>query len=679
MGLLSILVGSYTVAAIFKKKWLEVFPPFIFCAMLLTYLLGIADWLDKIWLIKWGIVILCILIWGIYWRRSELEEWKIKRRLSTGAVCFACVSAVMALLLRTHVVLEWDDLSHWATTIKQIFYIGAIPKGANALSIYNDYPPISALFSYWFLSDYKEFHEQLLFPIYYFGVMVCLAPFYEKIPDGKTNICKRVFAIIICLLLPGAFASTAMVNLKVDSFVTVLFVYIVISLFDMVLKGERTDFIDIWNIFCALCIMVLSKSVGIYLALTATIALWMFVRKKRVYAIYVLGTGAEMLFYFSWKIFCRFHGNSSYISEGFRNIQFTDYLRTVKAVLVQMPWFLYPVLFYVIGMFLLAMLINKIKISQKGRMILVAFTVGINLMISLFCRYGLLTEWFAGLYDDGSKEYVTKHYIYYFCRQSVTFQLEENVTYGMSALECILLIGVILLLAGSLVDGKKYKTFLFAQYFIMIGFAIYVIGQLAMYRHMFVGPEASVLSAYSRYIMMYLGGWIGGTIFLAVKLWTDLPRGKQLVIYYGLLASVFFLSNIPFTCMCIFQYHENYFAQRWEYRSKAVSVLDKVRQETDRIETGIWISSRGDSGWMKNECLYHSAPNKGFKDYWILDQITEEDLQIKLEESAYGLEFIAVDMECDYSEENRKKLDNILTYFQLEEKKDAQVCVYKLN
>ena len=685
MGLLCIIILSYTMSVIWRKKWIDALPVALFIIMLLTYSMGIVNWLNNIWILKWGISLGSVGTLFFYFRKKDGNAGKIKEKVSMGLLLLVGVSVAMAFLLSSHLVIEWDDLSHWATTVKQMYYINAIPNGQNAISGYNDYPPIGSLFIYWFLSDFREFHEFLIFPVYNFGILVCLAPFYERIPEGKNKVWKQVIAFLVCLLLPGAFASTAMVNLKIDSFVAVLFMYIVIAVLEVVLRKDKLHFWDWLKIFAAISVMTVAKSVGIYLTIVVTLSLLIYVlnsKNKKYIIMCIAGIGIEAFFYLSWKVFCRIYGNSSYISDEFGRIQLMDYLRTIKAILVQMPWFLYPVLAYIVGMLLFVMLVNKDKISEKGKRILLISVVCIDFLISFFCRYGYLHHWFEKLVNDESKEYVTKHYIYFFCRQSVTYQLEEYVTYGMSAMECIMLITLIMFLVRFSTEDKKYKEYLMIQVPLWIGFIVYVVGQLAMYRYMFSAGEASGLSAYSRYLMMYLGGLLGGSFYLLYCNWINAEEKKRLRGLGVLLSSIIFISNIPFAYMCIFQYHEGYFAVRWEYREKGITVVEKIRQEMENTEDGIWITNSDDGGWTINETRYHFTPDRGleFNRALSLDNVQEETLieMIETIDSERKIRYLAVDMSEDLSIENQKKLDKILEYYQIEEKNDFPVCVYKL-
>lgn len=682
MGLLCFIIISYTIAVVWGKRWLEVFPLSMSIIMLLTYAIGIVNRLNWIWLLKLGIILGCSVILFFYYCKSNLDTLKIKDKITVGVLIFTGVSVGMAFVLSSHLVIEWDDLSHWAITVKQMFYIDAIPNGQNAISGYNDYPPIGAIFIYWFLSDFKEFHEALIFPVYYFSVLICLTPFYDKIPDGKNKLWKQMISFVICVLLPGAFASTAMLNLKIDSFVAVLFVYLVVLILEIIFEEKELDFWNLLRLFSALSVMMLSKSVGIYLAIVVTFAVIVLALLSRKGIIgCAAGIAAEMFFYLSWKLFCYKYANASYISREFGKIQKLDYLRTIKAILVQMPWFLYPVLIYVVGMVLLAVFINKDKISKKCKYRLLFFTGVIDIFISAFCRYGYLNRWFEKLIDDGSKEYVTKHYIYYFCRKSVTFQLEMNMTYGISALECIMLITFIMLLVRFLTENDKNKKYSVLQIFLWVGFLIYVSGQLAMYRYMFHGSEASVLSAYSRYLMMYLGGLIASAFYPLYCDWLNSEDRKQFLgVGELLLGSMIFLSNIPFTYMCIFQYHEGDIARRLEGREKAVAVVEKVQQELKETDGGIWIAGEDDSGQIMLETRYHLTPDKEFCDTWVLDKMSEDSISEVLEntEEVEKIKYLAVDATMELSRENQDKLDKILEYYKLERKDDFPVCIYKL-
>lgn len=584
-----VVFGSLLLAVLLRNRWEKTWVTVTFTCLLLTYFIGILNGLEYITWLKCGLMLSIISGYIYLLRKMGIKEGlcALQRRCTLGMLSFLLVSLGMGILLRNHVILEWDDMNHWGTVIKQIYYQKAIPTGGNSVSNYSDYQPIGALGIYWFLGDLSMYQEQLIFPIYQLLIGTCFLPFWEVLSDGKKSYTKVIFSSMICLFLPFFFAYYSLLSLKIDSFVAALYVLICIVIWHIgkqICADNKKDSIcilDIYVVASGIGVLILSKSVGIYLGIVAIVCLLIISICNRHKKGMVTTAGCGIfggMCYISWEIFCKIHGNHSGISAGFSKISLEDYRNTITR------------------------LINNLDSFWQ----------------------------FNQMVDDGSKDYIVNHYLYALCNWPVTLISELEMPNSLSLVEILLLI-----LAGSIIfkyvmNEKEYhKNYIIILIVMFSGGFVYIIGHLSMYLTMFSPGEAACLSSFSRYLLMFFAGIIGLVIYITYR-YMILNENSGRIGLLGLTIVLCMMCNLQAVSTLLFQYPSGVVAEWYQIRTEAEAIAQNVREYVGD-NTYLWMGENEDYRTV-NMLRYLLVPAKQEQAIY-LDTINDESLNSTLEKT----------------------------------------------
>lgn len=575
MSFLLIVLGSLVLALLFGVKWEKAIPVWTMTLLLGTYFMGVLHKLRYLKYIK-EFLIVALIVSVIYGLISKKLIYNLKKGLSQGSIIFWIVCIIMGIAVSTHKIIEWDDLNHWATVTKQIFMQNNIPTGANSVSSYSDYHPLGALAFYFFLSDFKNFHEELLFPIQYFLISMCFIPFWGNIRFKKGTIVKNILALFICIVFPLQISFHTLLHIKADSLLSALFAFSVIELWILGSRfvDKKTDInmlAEIMNLSLAVVCMAITKSAGILLCIFVLLAFAVVIicNKKYDWFVYMVATGGlTYVFYWAWEKYCDYYGNVSYISQGFSGIEVNDYLNTLIDIFRYTPGFLYCIFVFMLVVFAFCVA-KKRYFESKYNIVLIGVFI-ISAVISYFCRNGYLDKWFSQFVDDGSNGYVVCHYLYAFCTWPVTYVYEIQ-PWGMSTLECCMAVMFITVFLKYFLNVSGYrKAYLPIFCVIVVGWFVYILGHMTMYMTMFGGTETSGLSAFSRYLMIYAAGLFSLSTYV---IYEYLMADKSCICDKGIVllaVCVAVVGNLSSTYKQIFEYDEMPYVQlHMSYRDNA--------------------------------------------------------------------------------------------------------------
>lgn len=482
------------------------------CAfVIIGYCLGIAGAL-RIWnILACVFVFIDIVVFALYVKnanKSDIDVTKeIRHKIPLGVFLFTIYYVIIIVACKGIKFIDWDDLGHWGTTLKQTYYLNAIPVKEVAASSYNDYPPASNIWINLFLVNFKTFREELVFGIWNLIIGMCFIPFWERI-DSYQCVSKNVINTILCALLPFALSFTSFLNLKVDWLVAAMTIYILCRLADT----EHFDINFYIDMTLVLSVLVLCKAVAIVLALLCLIAVLLCViyeRAKIYNFVQGFACGAIVIAtYFSWKIFCRINGNHSYITDSFGNLTLDNYKESFKSLIKYAPKWL--VAFIVL--FMIIYVVEHFELSKKTIDIMIVLTSIITVIIFLLCE--LPIKWsYLSISDTSSVEYITNHYWNAFCTWGINSHYETNTWFGVSSMETIALIWLAFTMLKKWMDTYRYRKYLIIMDCLIVILCIYVIAHLSMYQSMFNVNESLILSAFNRYLAMILEPLIGINIY----------------------------------------------------------------------------------------------------------------------------------------------------------------------
>ena len=261
--------GGILGAVRWKYSFEEVLPVTCMLSALLLFFFGLADALPL------GVYFILIASGGIYlycgirfFRTSdkELRKSMLSRILTMGAFGFTFSYASAVYINIGRLTINWDEFSHWATVVKQMFFLDDLATGENAVFVsYKYYPPIMALFQY--LSEklmalFKkgaEFSDWRLYFAYQVFSLSFLIPFLRKFKRGKISSYAAMLAV---LLSPMVLFSTVYSSIYIDPLLGIVSGAGLAAVF----TEKRHDALYEIKLSCMIMTLVLAKSAGLLFA-----------------------------------------------------------------------------------------------------------------------------------------------------------------------------------------------------------------------------------------------------------------------------------------------------------------------------------------------------------------------------------------------------------------------------
>lgn len=512
MALIIVVFGSVWAAYKSEKKLNDTLLLSIIGCSLITYFLGILNLLHYIQWIKICLLVILICLLGVEIKKCSTKVVIFRTIFTRGALGMTVVAVLFFALQYGNKIIDWDDLSHWATYLKQMHFLKTIPTEGVSVSRFNDYQPIGAMMLYWFFSDFTLFPEQMLRATWSCLMVVFLAPFWELL-DKRENIWEAILMGLSIAFLPVLFVPNSLLSIRGDSVVATLFLYTVVKLSEKSIDQWSGE--DYFANALVLAAMLLAKSVAV-LFFGSILLYGLLVTKKKVQAKYVISVLMSFVVSLSWSLFCHLHANHSYISSGFKRIEITDYIHTIIAFIKGTPPFLFPALVLFIGLTCL-FVVKKELISQHTNLFLVLLAI-FGVGSAVVARYlGGASYWQNKLAAGGDyNRYMAAHYWYGFTCYPFTF-LNNDIEFGPSLLEAsVILFGLMIcLVEHGKAENLELKVRVFAVLISTI--IVYMIGHLALYLYLFSQAEASVLSAFNRYLAMPFTALMGAVLYWTYK------------------------------------------------------------------------------------------------------------------------------------------------------------------
>ena len=322
LNLVVLLAVAILLSFIVDKDIEDVIPPFLFTVLVGIYAVAILGKSHHALLLSFFGFAGIWIIYIIMKRRILPTVGELKAKftpLPIGLMVYLLVCIVFVLLYSNRFVIGWDDLNHFATFPKDMFYYGTMPVGVNSCTIFRDYLPLLQLFFYWGFQGIGDFSEPLMFQYKIVLIFTCMLPFFKLLNQNKGI--KRICISLIAIVLPYVFLIEILDGLSVDTVMALFFGYTLVAIFNR----ETCDWFYYYKIISALLVLILIKNPAIMYAIIAVV-IWFILemydiknkdKKSRmiVLSTFIGGcllTGAA---YCSWKLFCIRHGNTTYLTD----------------------------------------------------------------------------------------------------------------------------------------------------------------------------------------------------------------------------------------------------------------------------------------------------------------------------------------------------------------------------
>lgn len=254
---LSIFISMHT------KLRIELTIPFAMCYIILFYytfaICGIMG--TSVFLL-----LLCSL--ALYtitlWRKKLISADKLHLIITPGFAVFLFFAIFMWWFNKDMVPTQWDEFSHWALTVKDIYCNDRLGTVAGAVTHYKSYPPAMALWQYFFLHLHDTYHDGLLYYAYNMFLVCLMLPLTQNI--RWKNCYLALAAIPVIFLSPylffAPFDSIPWGNLYMERALTFAFAYILFIYFTAPAINSRLTAIQV---AMGIAVLTLLKSTGSYL------------------------------------------------------------------------------------------------------------------------------------------------------------------------------------------------------------------------------------------------------------------------------------------------------------------------------------------------------------------------------------------------------------------------------
>lgn len=197
-----------------------------------------------------------------------------------AAVLFVAAYLIAGVCCAGWLASTWDEFSHWADIVKVMSYINDFGTNPASNSMFQNYPPVMALFQYFFQVIYQllsvpgSFSEWRLLFAYQVYIAALLAPFLSIGIAEDTSPVKRaitaVFRAIVILISLSLFdLSSIFHTIYIDSFVGIAAATAFVHSIAWQEK-ECSVYRDL-VVFLTCFTLVLSKDVGLLFAIFAVI------------------------------------------------------------------------------------------------------------------------------------------------------------------------------------------------------------------------------------------------------------------------------------------------------------------------------------------------------------------------------------------------------------------------
>ncbi len=279
-----LLSGSFFGAVVWKKRFEETFPVFVFGLVLILYIFGLFGGL------KYGVFFIYLLILSLY--VAGIIAITRKKNIKDAAGVFftpafwiyVVLYLFINLINRNRLACTWDEFSHWMDCVKAMTFLDDFVTNPASDSMFRSYPPAMALFQYFFqkvchvIRPGIKFDEWHMFVAYQMLAYTAMIPFAGGIHGKKIIgiVWKSIVTCIVFALAPqivySCFTEEGFYgSIMIDPFLGVL----VGCGFAMVLF-HRDNSITYKLYITLLCaVAVLSKDVGLFFAVfIAVIFLW---------------------------------------------------------------------------------------------------------------------------------------------------------------------------------------------------------------------------------------------------------------------------------------------------------------------------------------------------------------------------------------------------------------------
>ena len=261
---LIIILISLSFRTLLKRRIEEVIPFTSLFMIIIIFICGLFNNLSLgVNIIK--IITFIAMIFNLFHLKKVIKNKNIKEELkfilTPGFFIYTILFIFFCYLNRNFILEDYDEFNHWGLIIKNMFYYNGYGTVSNSRVTFNEYPPLTANFSYILLKLNNVFLEDRTLigqNILYLSLII---PITSKI-NYKKSLKKLILSLVIILFVPMIFYKAFFYNLLVDGLMGILFG---IGLYIIYQNDEDKNY-KIMSFVLIITSLVLIKNTGLFLA-----------------------------------------------------------------------------------------------------------------------------------------------------------------------------------------------------------------------------------------------------------------------------------------------------------------------------------------------------------------------------------------------------------------------------
>lgn len=244
VAFLIILIFSAMLSILFKKKIEEVIPISIVEIILIIFLAGLFGHLEiGLVIVEILMVIQSFIILILTWYKAgkgKVKEIKeaIKRIITPGLFVYMALFVINVIINQGRILEDYDEYTHWGVIIKNMFMYNTYGTNPESVVRFNEYPPFTAVFQYFFLGIQKVYREDTIIIAQNILYLSIIIPITRTI-TRKKNLKKLLMIVPIIVFLPMIFYDNFFLEILADGMLGIMFAYLMFAAFD---KEENIKF-----------------------------------------------------------------------------------------------------------------------------------------------------------------------------------------------------------------------------------------------------------------------------------------------------------------------------------------------------------------------------------------------------------------------------------------------------
>ena len=208
------------------------------------------------------LMIILVVMWNKV-RKKEIESIKedVKRMITPGLFVYMALFVINIIINQGRILEDYDEYTHWGVIIKNMFMYNTYGTNPESVVRFNEYPPFTAIFQYFFLGIQKVYQEDTIIIAQNVLYLSIIIPITRTI-SWRKNLRKLWMIVPIIVFLPMIFYSNFFLEILVDGMIAIMFSYLMFAAFD---KEEDLRF-KMLKLFCGFVMLCLTKTTGMGLA-----------------------------------------------------------------------------------------------------------------------------------------------------------------------------------------------------------------------------------------------------------------------------------------------------------------------------------------------------------------------------------------------------------------------------